>query len=399
MTYSSQYICGNDGDAQEIRNEATSGTYRPADWFTQWANGGRSDAGVAVTGYTALTHCPLWQGVNIIAGDFGQTPVRLLKNEFDEQKQHPSWNLLRVRPNQLQTPSVWKETMMQWALIWGNGVSWIRRQGSRPVELVPLRPDCLWHEMVAFEDQQVVLYHYKGPYRYSEQFTFFPDDVVHFQGLTSDGVWGYPLWQIAKNTIGQGLAIEKHGNSTFANGAVPGGVLEAPEGTASNSIGKNPERREELRNEWNRVHRGPDRAGAIAILWEGITYKAMSQTNIDSQWIEAKKMSVLEAASLLNLPPHKLGAMEDTANRATLEEQNADYVNRTLNRHYNRADEEYRRKLLTDKEWRSDDYCFQHQSDAFLKGDIDTLTTVADRCVKATLMNPNVGRRMIGLPP
>lgn len=395
----SQYICSNDGDALEIRNDATSGVYQPAPWLTEWATGGMSAAGVSVNGYTALTLCPLWQGVNIIAGDFGQTPVRLVRNEFDEQRLHPSWNILRVSPNELQTPSIWKETMMQWALIWGNGVSWIRRQGSRPVELVPLRPDCLWHEVIAFESEKIVLYHYKGPYRHSPQYTFFPDDVVHFRGLTSDGVWGYPLWQIAKNTIGQGLAIEKHGNSTFANGAVPGGVLEAPEGTASNSIGKNPERRKELRDEWNKVHRGPDKAGTVAILWEGITYKAMSQSNINAQWIEAKKMSVLEAASLLNLPPHKLGAMEDTANRATLEEQNADYVSRTMNRWYNKADEEYRKKLLTDKEWKSDEYCFQHQADAFLKGDIDTLTTVADRCVKATLMNPNEGRRMIGLPP
>jgi HK97 family phage portal protein len=388
----SQYICGNDGDALEIRNDATSGTYQPADWFAEWMSGGRSAAGVRVNGYTALTHCPLWQGVNIIAGDFGQTPVRLLKNEFNEQRLHPSWSLLRVAPNELQTPSVWKETMMQWALIWGNGVSWIRRQGSRPVELVPLRPDCLWHEVLAFEDQKIVLYHYKGPYRNSPQYTFFPDDVVHFKGLTSDGVWGYPLWQIAKDTIGQGLAIEKHGNSTFANGARPGGVLQHPAKLSPEAVAN-------IRTEWNKVHSGPDNAGKIAILWEDMKFNPVAQSNTDSQWIEAKKMSVLEAASLLNLPPHKLGAMEDTANRATLEEQNADYVSRTMNRWYNKADEEYRKKLLTDKEWKSDEFCFQHQADAFLKGDIDTLTTVADRCVKATLMNPNEGRKMIGLPP
>lgn len=391
-----QYFCGNDGGALEITNEMTSGTYRAAEWFSEWATGGRSAAGVAVTGYTALTHCPLWQGVNIIAGDFGQTPVRLLKDEFDEQRKHPAWNLLRVRPNQLQTPSVWKETMMQWALIWGNGVSWIRRQGSRPVELIPLRPDCLWHEVIAFEDRQIILYHYQGPYRFAPQYTFFPHEVVHFQGLTGDGVWGYPLFQIARETIGHGLALEKHGNATFANGATPGGVLEAPVG---NGISKNAEARANLRKEWNEVHRGPDKAGAVAILWEGITFKQMQQSNVDSEWIEAKKLGIYEAAGLLNLPPHKLGALEDSSVRANLEEQNADYVNRTLNRHYNRADEEYRRKLLTEVELMADIYQFKHDSDSFLRGDIDTLTTVADRCVKAELMNRNEGRRMIGLPP
>ncbi len=387
-----QFICSHDGDALEIRNEALSGVRDPTQWFTDWATGGKSDAGVSVNGYTALTHCPLWQGVNIISGDFGQTPVRLLRNEFNEQRQHPSWNLLRVQPNQLQTPSVWKETMMQWALIWGNGVSWIRRQGSRPVELIPLRPDCIRYEVIAFEDQQIVLYHYSGPYRNSADYTFFPDEVIHFQGLTSDGVWGYPLWQIARNTIGQGLALEKHGNNQFSNGARPSGVLKHPSKMSA-------EARENLRREWNSIHQGPANSGKIAILWEAMEFQQMQMSNIDAQWVDAKKMSVYEAAALLNLPPHKLGAMEDSSVRANLEEQNADYVNRTLNRHYNRADEEYRRKLLTDKEWKSDEFQFKHDSDAFLKGDIDTLTTVADRCVKATLMNPNEGRRMLGLPP
>lgn len=390
--YTNQYFAGNNGDALEIRNEATSGLRNPADWFVDWATGGGSDAGVAVNGYTALTHCPLWQAVNIIAGDFGQTPVRLLRNEFDEQRNHPSWNLLRVAPNQLQTPSVWKETMMQWALIWGNGVSWIRRQGLKPVELIPLRPDCLWHEVIAFEDQQIVLYHYHGPYRHSPQYTFFPDEVVHFQGLTSDGIWGYPLWQIARNTIGQGLALEKHGNKQFANGARPSGVLKHP--------GKmSPEGRANLRSEWNSIHQGSNNSGKVAILWEAMEFQQMQLSNVDAQWIEAKKVGVYEAAALLNLPPHKLGAMEDSSSRANLEEQNADYVGRTLARHYNRADEEYRRKLLTDKEWRSDTFQYKHDADAFLKGDIDTLSTVADRLVKAELANRNEGRRLLGMPP
>jgi HK97 family phage portal protein len=392
MNFTNQYICGSNGDALEIRNEATSGVYRPAEWFSEWATGGKSDAGVPVTGYTALTHCPLWQGVNIISGDFGQTPVRLLRNEFDEQRQHPSWNLLRVRPNELQTPSVWKETMMQWALIWGNGVSWIIRQGSRPVELIPLRPDCLSHEVMAFEGRQVLLYHYRSPYRSGLELDLFPDDVVHWQGLASDGVWGYPLWQVGRNTIGHGLALEKHGNKQFSNGARPSGVLEHPSKLS-------PEALAHLRKEWNAVHAGSDNAGKIAILWEGMKFNATSMTNIDSQWLDAKKMSVYEAAALLNLPPHKLGALQDSSVRANLEEQNADYVNRTLNRWYNRADEEYRRKLLTDKEWRSDEYQFKHDSDAFMKGDIDTLSTVADRLVKAELANRNEGRRMLGMPP
>lgn len=371
---------------------ATSGNAHPDDWFMEWATGGRtSDSGLKVNGYSALTHCPLWQGVNIIAGDIGQVPVRLLRNEFDEQRQHPAWRLLRLRPNELQTPSVYTETLIQWALIWGNGVAAIWRRGSRPDSLVPLRPDCLWPELIAFDEQQVVLYHYWSPTS-GREYVFFEHDVIHIQGLTGEGVWGYPLHEIAKNTIGHGLALEKHGNRSFKNAARPAGVLKHPQQLK-------PEARANLRREWDEIHSGVDNSGRIAILQEGMEFQALSMTNIDAQWIEAKKYNRIDAASLLNLPAHKLNALEDSSVRSNLEEQNADYAQRTLTRWFNRMSEEYRRKLLTEKEWMSDEYQFVFDVESFLKADVDTMSAVVDRLIKAEVMNRNEGRRYFRLAP
>lgn len=393
MNVRSQIMCLHDGDAFEVSNQVESGMRSPASWFYDWATGGlgRSDAGVSVNGYTALMHCPLWQGVNIIAGDIGQVPIRLVRNEFDEQRQHNAWQLLRVRPNALQTPSVWKETMIQWALVWGNGVSWIPRAGTQITDMIPLRPDCLWPELLAFDGQQILLYHYWSPTS-GREFTFFPHEVLHIQGLTGDGVWGIPLHQIARNTIGHGLALEKHGNRSFSNGARPSGVLKHPSKMT-------PEARSNLREEWNALHAGPDKSGTIAILWEGMEFQAMAMTNIDAQWLEAKKLNRIDVASLLNLPAHKLNALEDSSVRSNLEEQNEVYKQMTLTRWSNRMDEEFRRKLLRVSEWQSDEFRFIFDWDTFLRADIDTLTTVGDRCVKAEIMNRNEARRMLGLKP
>lgn len=386
-----EIVCAPGSDVFEVSNASSGNTY-PQEWFFDWASAGtRSDSGAVVNGYTALTHCPLWQGVNIIAGDIGQVPIRLVRDEFFDQRQHNAWQLLRVRPNALQTVSVWLETMIQWALIWGNGVSWTPRRSSRITDLIPLRPDCLWPELVSFDDGQVLLYHYQSPTT-NRRLTLFPDEVVHIQGLTSDGVWGYALHEIAKNCIGQGLALEKHGNRTFRNGARPSGVLEHPAILS-------PEARSNLRSEWEAVHSGADNAGRIAILWEGMKFNSTTMTNLDAQWIEAKKMSRIDAASLLNLPAHKLNALEDSSVRSNLEEQNETYKQMALTRWATRLDQEFRRKLLTDSEWRSDSFRFLFDWDEFLRADIDTLTQVGDRAVKAEIMNRNEARRMIGLPP
>ncbi len=188
------------------------------------------------------------------------------------------------------------------------------------------------------------------------------------------------------------MALERHGNKQFSNGAMPSGVLKHPTKLT-------PEAMKFMRDSWYSVHGGSENAGKIAILSEGVEFQQTSQTNIDAQWLEAKKLNRVDSASLLNLPAHKLNALEDSSVRSNLEEQNEVYKQMTLTRWSNRMDEEFRRKLLTVKQWESDEYRFIFDWDAFLRADIDTLTSVGDRCVKAEIMNRNEARRLIGLAP
>jgi HK97 family phage portal protein len=386
-----QYLCLHDGNAFEVSN-LSSGTYQPAQWFLDWATGGlTSDSGMAVNGYTALTSCALWQGINIIAGDIGQVPFRLVKDEFTDQTTHPAWKLTRIRPNELQTPSLFKETLMQWALMFGNFVGWIHKQGSKPTDIIPLRPDCLRPELVRFDDGQIMLYHYYSPST-GREFTFFPDDVVHIQGLTGDGIWGYPLYQIGKNTIGLGLALEKHANKQFSNGARPSGVLKHPSKMS-------PEARANFRSEWNAIHEGPDNSGKIAILWEGMDFMANQMTNVDSQAVEIQKDNAICVARLLNIPAYRLNVIDASSNRANLEEQNENYKQTTLTRWTNRINEEFSRKLLTEVEWLSGRFAFKPEFDAFLGPDIETKSNIATQLVINTIWNPNEARAWMGYAP
>jgi HK97 family phage portal protein len=384
-------MCLHDGDAFEMRDQ--SGYSSPQQWLIDWASGGaRNDSGVSVNGYSALTNCALWQGVNIIAGDIGQVPFKLMLDDFNEQPDHPASRILNIRPNQIQVPGVFKETLMQWAILWGNFVGWIIRDNSgRPSEVIPMRPDCVWPEVVAFNGAELVVYHYNSPYS-GTSYTFLSDDVIHVQGLTWDGIWGYPLYMIGANTIGHGLALEKHGNRQFSNGARPSGVLKHPSKMS-------PDARSNLRSEWNSIHQGPDRSGAIAILWEGMDFQETQMSNIDAQWIEASKESAICIARLLNIPAYRLNVIDASSNRANLEEQNENYKQTTLTRHTNRINEEFCKKLLTSTQYLSGRWRLVPQFDAFLGPDIETKSNIATQLVINTIWNPNEARAFMGYPP
>ena len=371
------------------------------DWFFDAVGGGgRTDSGVTVSPMSSLGHGPVWQAVNILAGDVGQLPFRKMKrkrrtgtaaSQWETEKDDTHWcdYLFRDSPNDWMTPSQWKETMMAWALLWGNAICVIERARSEEAQLIPLLPDRTWHEHLG-----------KGQYAIYTRLentgtTVAIDyrDCFHLRGLATDGFWGLSAVQVAKNVIGHGIALQRHGDSVFKNSARPSGYLRKPEGVLS------PEARANLRKEWEAIHAGSHNAGRIAVLWEGMEFHPMSMSNEDAQWLEGRKLDREFIASLFNLPAFKLNALENSAVRANLEEQNRDYFNTSLSRWTNKFAEEAHRKLLTEKERRSNKHFFKWFPEAFLRSDTRSRYESYGLAITHQWMSPNEVRQLEDMNP
>lgn len=349
---------------------------------------GGSDSGETVNATTAIGHGPVWQAVNILAGDVGQLPfhkmVRTGRNR-EKDRSHPIQRALQVEPNPWQTPSVWKETMMQYALLWGNAISVIVPRGRGRVWLLPLMPDSTSYKEVATGRFRITT-------RINNKEESFPyENCFHIRGLAGNGFWGISAVEAAKNVLGHGLALQKHGNRTFKNDAMPSGVLRTD--SAFNQAAH-----QNLREEWYKTQGGDNRR-SIAILWEGLEFKPMSMSNEDSQWLEARKLDREFVASLFNLPAFKLNALENSAVRANLEEQNRDYFQTSLSRWTNRFAEEALRKLLMPSEQVSGDHWFKWFPEAFLRGDIEKRYTSYSQGIASRILSPNEARAMEDMNP
>ena len=337
----------------------------PQQWLVDWYRGGAdTDSGVAVNGTTILRSGPVFQAVSIISGDLGQLPLRVMSRQAngdtERDRTHPAHRLFSQQPNDDMLPSTFKELLQQWSLLWGNGVAAIVRIGSRPSQLVPLLPD----RTEVDRDDQGQLWYVTTINDGTEKRRFRPENILHIPGLTSDGLWGLSVIELMKNSVGMGLALEKHGNKTFAKGTRLHGVLTRPVDAGKWSK----EARQNLRREWREMHEGLDAKEAVAVLQDGMDFKPMSISNVDAQWVEATKLSREMVAAWFNLPPHKLGAMEQSSVRANLEEQNRDYLNTTLMRWLVKWEEECNRKLLTTRERDTETRFFKWNTSALLRG-------------------------------
>jgi HK97 family phage portal protein len=382
-----QYDCFPGAGVAEV---ATFQNRMSEDWFFEHAGWGKSDSGEAVNPSTAVRHGPVWQAVNVIAGDIGQLPMVVMRQagrtkERDEN--HPADWLLNYMPNDWQTPSMWKEFMISSALLWGNGISLIVRRGGRPMEMIPLRPDRLYYQEIP-GGYMVSYTNHEGKVTWLN-----PDDLFHIRGLSSDGFWGLSAVQVAKNTIGHGLALQRHGNSTFKNGARPSGTINFPQGVKLST-----EARSNFRGEWNSLHQGAANTGNVALLWDGATFSPMTMSNDDAQWLEAIKMDVIQTAGLFSLPPFKLGSMENSSVRANIEEQQRDYIYMTLGRHGNRFKEEAERKLFTTAELKGPLY-IRINYDPLLQGNRQSKMETITLGVRSRLLTRNEAREELGYNP
>ena len=347
-----------------------SGTKDPASWLVDWFRGGvDSESGVTVNQKTAMTSGPFYQAVAILSGDLAQLPLRVMERkpngDTERDRLHMGGRLFSVQPNIEMTPSTIKRLMQSWAFLWGNAVAAIERQGSVPVGLIPLLPDRTWVERGP--DGQ--LWYLTRSESTNTEVRFRPEDVLHIQSDSQNGVWGRSKVDLARGTVALDLSLRKHGNALFRNGARPSGVVQRPiqDGAALSKPA-----RDEFRREWNEIYGGVDNAGKIALLQEGMTFNAMSISNIDAEWIAAQRLSPEQIARFFKIPPYRLGAMQDSSVRANLEQQHRDYLTSTLNEILITWEEECNKKLLTAHQRRTGSHFFKWNVDSLLRADIKT---------------------------
>ena len=351
----------------DMQAAAVTGTQNPEDWFVNLIGGSLSDSGQRVDGYTALTSGPVWQAVTILGTSVMSLPVEVIQTTSAKPRRtkkrpdHIASRLLRDEPHPEFLPSAFKELLMGWAALHGNGIARIDRFGlSDPVQLTPLLPNTV----KLSRDELGQLWYDWDPGGGKQVQPLMPRDVFHIRG-PHGGLWGDSLIDYAKNSIGNFLALEKHGSSVFKNAARPSGILEKDGKMTSES-------RRTLREEWSQQHAGSDNAGNVAIVVDGIKWKPLSVTNEDAQWLEARRFSREEMASWFNLPAHMLNALENSSVRANLEEQNKAFYFFGLRPWLIRWQDEAMKKLFSDTEKKSGVFSVRFNANALVSADFET---------------------------
>lgn len=284
---------------------------------------GLTTAGTNVDESNALTLASVWCAVRAIAEPIAAMPYHVFQRSGKSRTfrpDHPVDWLLSMQPNPEMTAFDFWDVLAQRALTWGNGYAEIERNTrGEPAYLWPIEP---WRVRIDRNAAGGLVY--KVTNATKEVTEMDPMDVYHLHGL-GDGLIGYSVIGMARESIGLGLAMEQFGSAFFGNGAQLGTTIINPIG------GPNLSKLavDSLLAEFDARHGGARRAFKSTYLDKGMTANSQGVPPEDAQFLQSRQFSVLEISRWFRVPPHLLYDLT-RATFSNIEHQSLEYVQHTL---------------------------------------------------------------------
>lgn len=340
----------------------------------------------------AQAHWAVFACQTLIASDIGKLGVKLTSynatTQVYEEVDSPSVSPFLRQPNGYQT---WQEFVEQWILSKvssGNAYILMQRDNSNDVtDAYVLDP---WRVTPLVSDSGMVFYRL-GENRLA-QITD-GDLVVPASEIMHDRMYCLfhpligvsPLFACALPAT-QGLDIQSQSTHFFRNASVPSGILVTPQ-RLDDKLAADYQKR------WEQNYGGKQR-GRTAVLGNGLEYKALTQSAVDSQLVDQLKLTAEMVCTTYHVPPYKIGV------GATPTYQNAEVLNQI---YYSDCVQAFVQKVegalnaglkLPQKNFR---VCLDE--DDLLRMDKLTQMEFVARGVEKAIFAPNEGRRRFNLPP
>lgn len=294
----------------------------------------------AVTETSAMQLSAVWGCVRLISETLGSLPLAIYQSDGKGNSQklvdHPLTNILSHTPNADMTAVEMIEALAMNLAVHGNGYAYLERNSSTVTSLYPMPST---HVTPKRLDSGRIVYDVNDRGK-TEQYP--AEKILHIKGFGTSGLIGLSPIAFARNAIGLGMIAEEYGSRFFANGGRPSGILKIPTWLKK-------EQREEQRAELERLHGNIENSSKPMLLEGGIDYTPISFPPEDAQFIELRKLQVIEICRIFRVPPHLIADLE-RATLSNVEQQSLEFVKFTLKPYLTRFEQAIYRSLLTPKE-------------------------------------------------
>ncbi len=301
---------------------------------------------------------------------------------------HPVQRVLR-NPNARDTGFDFRHLMMIWCSTWGNAYARMVPTGDGFAgRLSPIKPSRL--QPISEDSEGALVYRYTPANGMPE--TVYQSEILHYRGLSFDGIQGAPVYQLIRNTVWTALAIEQHVATWLRKGTRLSGLL-VPKGKLA------PKERDEIVAAWNKANAGPARAGQVGVVPYEAEFRPFSGSNKDSQLVELDNQRTEAILRFLGVPGIVVGYQGDKA--STYASADAFYekggIRHCLLPRITQMEQREEKALLLEDE--QDAVQIKHNMDALLRANTEARFRALVQATGGPFMTENEARAVEDLNP
>ena len=326
----------------------------------------------------ALTLTAVWCAIRLLSESVSSLPISVFTRKPNgdkiEDTKNPIYNLVKFKPNSYQNKITFFEFIMLSICTDGNAYARIiRNNAGRPVELICLDPD----------NVEVVIKDYELFYQVNENGVYDASDILHFKTITDDGINGIsPIDQCSK-ALNWSSSLEEFGSTFFSNGAKPSSILQTDRALSDTAL-------QRLKTSFNNNYGKLRNSNSTIVLEEGLTFKPISISPEQAQFLSSRQFSIEEVARIFNVPPHLLKDLSKSSFN-NIEMQSQEFVTYTLMPYITRIEQEMNLKLFRTNELGKT--FVEFNVNGLLRGDVKSRTESYKTAITNGYMSINEVRR------
>jgi len=239
---------------------------------------------------------------------------------------------LMQRPNSFQTSFTFMQSMLAKMLLRGNSYAFKKRTASGIQELIPVYGTNVQVSVSPEGDE--VFYTINGV-------PFMADEVIHFRGMSIDGILGLSPIFYAARTLNNAIDSETYMNKVFESGIQASGFFLTAEKLTKQVYER---LQADIKNK-----SGIERAGEAQILEQGLKFERNTISATDSQIIENMGFTVEQICRIYRVPKHLLYLDAKGGSTRSFSTQSQEFVTYSLTPIFSNIEEELEVKLLSTK--------------------------------------------------
>ncbi|MGQ7945017.1 phage portal protein [Flavobacterium sp. WC2509] len=326
----------------------------------------------------ALTLTAVFNAIEQISNDIAKIPFsvnRKVGNNRESQPNHPAHRLISYAPNSLMTTFIFRKTMAISLLTRGNALAKIVYDSiGNPIETIFID----WGKVTGIRVKNG-----EKVFDVTGYGTLLASEVLHWMHFTLDGIVGVAPITYGAQQLGLAIEVQTYSATNFANKGVRQGVVESDKTITK---GK------------DQIIAGVKKAFSekdptrVAVLDEGMKWKAITITPQELQIIETAKFTVEEIARIFNIAPHKIKSLTQSTDN-NIEQQSLDHQSDTIQPYVTNIEQEYAIKLFTKKEIENG-YYVRGNMNVLLRADIKSRAEYYSKAINAGWKNRQEVRQL-----